>query len=263
MNHTLIIAEAGVNHNGDIATAKKLVEVAAAAGADIVKFQTFKAQNMVTTDALMAEYQEKNTQTKTSQFEMLEKLELSYEAHLELIEHCKQLNIVFFSTGFDIESLEMLHDLGQTFFKVPSGEITNYPYLKKMAAFKPTRIIISTGMATMDDIGACIQTFEQAGVTKDKMTVLHCTTDYPAQLKDVNLSAMLSIQKHFGVRVGYSDHTEGLFGSCGCCSHGRRSHREAFYSGSEYARSRSQSFARTRRAKDNGAIYSRSRGLLW
>lgn len=206
---TLIIAEAGVNHNGDLALAKKLVEVAAQAGADLVKFQTFKADRLVTAAAQKAPYQEASTGAGESQYAMLRRLELSDEAHHVLLEHCRAHGIGFLSTGFDIESIDFLASLGIRLFKVPSGEITNLPYLRHIGA-KCGEVILSTGMATLGEVEAAINALEQAGTPKGNIIVLHCTTEYPASMEAVNLKAMLSMQAAFQLRVGYSDHTEGI-----------------------------------------------------
>lgn len=205
----IIIAEAGVNHNGDIDMAKRLIDVAAEAGADYVKFQTFSAERLTTRDAAKAEYQKRNDGEADSQFDMLKRLELSEAMHHDLIEHCTSRKIAFFSTGFDIESLDFLNGLGLPLFKIPSGEITNLPYLRHIGSLgKP--LILSTGMATLDEIGAALDVLEQAGTSRDAITVLHCTTDYPAAMSDVNLRAMLAIKEKFCVKVGYSDHTQGI-----------------------------------------------------
>lgn len=206
---TLIIAEAGVNHNGDLALAKKLVEVAAKAGADVVKFQTFKADRLVTAAAQKAPYQEVSTGAGEAQYEMLRRLELSDEAHHVLLEHCSVLGIGFLSTGFDIESVDFLTSLGIRLFKVPSGEITNLPYLRHVGA-KRGEVILSTGMASLGEVEAAIEALERAGTPKSDIIVLHCTTEYPAPMEAVNLKAMLSMQAAFQLRVGYSDHTEGI-----------------------------------------------------
>ena len=209
IQRTLIIAEAGVNHNGDLDMAKKLIEVAAEAGVDLVKFQTFCADRLVTHAAKKADYQTKTTDGNESQHEMLRRLELTPEMHKELIAHCASRNIGFFSTGFDIESVDLLVSLGQDYFKIPSGEITNLPYLRHIGRLcKP--VILSTGMATLGDIEAAIDVLEEAGTSRDNMTVLHCTTEYPTPMVDVNLRAMQSIKRTFGVAVGYSDHTSGI-----------------------------------------------------
>ena len=206
---TLIIAEAGVNHNGDIALAKQLIDAAATAGADIVKFQTFNANRLVTRTAKKANYQAQTTNSTESQHDMLRLLELTEAMHHELIAHCTLRNISFLSTGFDIESVDLLLSLGQECFKIPSGEITNLPYLRHIGQLGKT-IILSTGMATMGDIEVAIEVLEQAGTPRSMLTVLHCTTEYPAPMAEVNLRAMQSINKAFDVAVGYSDHTEGI-----------------------------------------------------
>ena len=205
----LIIAEAGVNHNGDLALAKQLIDVAADAGADLVKFQTFSADRLATREAKKADYQSVTTGSAETQHQMLSRLELSANMHHELIAYCATRNIGFFSTGFDIESVDFLISLGINHFKIPSGEITNLPYLRHIGQFsKP--VIISTGMATMGDIEAAIDVLVQAGTTRSLITVLHCTTEYPTPMSEVNLHAMQSIQAAFGVAVGYSDHTSGI-----------------------------------------------------
>lgn len=206
---TLIIAEAGVNHNGNLSRAKQLIDAAAKAGADLVKFQTFSANRLVTRSAAKAEYQTKTTDELESQYEMLRRLELSAEMHRELIAHCELRNIGFFSTAFDIESIDLLVSLGLDHFKIPSGEITNLPYLRHLGRLEGS-IILSTGMATLGEIEAALATLEQAGTPRSKITVLHCTTEYPTPMSEVNLRAMLSIQHAFGVKVGYSDHTPGI-----------------------------------------------------
>jgi N,N'-diacetyllegionaminate synthase len=209
MTKTFIIAEAGVNHNGDIELAKQLIDAAAEAGADLVKFQTFNADRLVTRTAQKADYQNKSTDSKESQHEMLRRLELTAEMHIELIEHCATRNIGFFSTGFDIESIDLLVSLGQDHFKVPSGEITNLPYLRHIGRLGKA-VILSTGMATMGEIEAAIEVLEQAGTARENITVLHCTTEYPTPMAEVNLRAMQSIHIAFGVKIGYSDHTSGI-----------------------------------------------------
>ena len=205
---TLIIAEAGVNHNGDIELAKKLIDVAAEAGADLVKFQTFSADRLVTQSALKAEYQVLATDKIESQHEMLRKLELTESMHHELINHCANREIGFFSTGFDIESINFLARLGQELFKIPSGEITNLPFLQHVGGLGK-KVLLSTGMSNMHEVAAALNALELAGTPKNRITVLHCTSSYPAEMSDVNLRAMLSIQDEFGVEVGYSDHTLG------------------------------------------------------
>ncbi len=209
INRTLIIAEAGVNHNGDLALAKQLIERAAEAGADLVKFQTFKADRQVTRTAKKAVYQTQTTSKEESQHEMLRRLEISTDMHHELIEHCAVNNIGFFSTGFDIESIDLLLSLGQDFFKVPSGEMTNLPYLRHIGQLGKT-VILSTGMATLGEVESAIDALEQAGTPRANISVLHCTTEYPTPMTEVNLRAMQSMQTAFGVEVGYSDHTPGI-----------------------------------------------------
>lgn len=205
----LIIAEAGVNHNGELGLAKQLIDVAAEAGADLVKFQTFKADRLATRVAEKASYQILSTDSKESQHEMLSRLELTEDMHRELIAHCALRHIGFFSTGFDMESIDLLLSLGQDHFKIPSGEITNLPYLRHVGKLGKS-VILSTGMATLGDIEAAIDVLEQAGTARAEMTVLHCTTEYPTPMNEVNLRAMHSIQAAFGVAVGYSDHTPGI-----------------------------------------------------
>jgi N,N'-diacetyllegionaminate synthase len=206
---TLIIAEAGVNHNGDIKIAKKLIDIAADAGADLVKFQTFNADNVVTQKATKADYQFLTTDDTESQHKMLRGLELTEAMHRELISYCALRNIGFFSTGFDIASIDMLARLGQKLFKIPSGEITNLPYLRHIGRFGQN-VILSTGMSNMGEIEAAISALEASGTPRFKITVLHCTTAYPAPLPEVNLRAMQSIQNAFNVSIGYSDHTLGI-----------------------------------------------------
>lgn len=206
MNRTLIIAEAGVNHNGSIDMAKQLVDQAKECGADIVKFQTAKLDSLVSKSAKMAVYQKKNIGVEESQKEMLSKLLLDFDEFLELADYCKHVGITFLSTPFDIESICFLNDL-QDIWKIPSGEITNYPYLIKIAK-TGKRVILSTGMAEMDEIGAAINVLEENG-TND-ITILHCTTEYPAPIEDVNLRVMETLRKSFRYPVGYSDHTQGI-----------------------------------------------------
>jgi len=210
MTKVLIIAEAGVNHNGDFEKAKKLIEVAAEAGADVVKFQTFKADKLVSVAAKKAEYQQNNfSEADDSQLNMLKKLELPFEWHQELIDYSETHNIQFASTGFDEESVDFLANLGQSFFKIPSGEITNLPYLQHIARInKPT--ILSTGMADLEEISDAIEVLLTSGLTRENITVLHCNTEYPTPMEDVNLKAMLHIEQVLKVKIGYSDHTLGI-----------------------------------------------------
>lgn len=206
---TVIIAEAGVNHNGDLVLARQLIDVAAEAGADLVKFQTFSADRLVTTHAIKADYQTKATDAGESQHAMIRRLELTRDMHEALIAHCKSRGIQFFSTGFDPESIDLLVELGLDCFKIPSGEITNLPYLRHVGRYgKP--VILSTGMATLGEIEAALAVLEQAGTSRDHITVLHCNTEYPTPMADVNLRAMLTIRDAFAVAVGYSDHTAGI-----------------------------------------------------
>ena len=206
---TLIIAEAGVNHNGDMALAKQLIDVAADAGADLVKFQTFNADRQVTQAAAKANYQLQQTDQAETQHAMLRRLELSEAMHHDLIAHCATRGIGFFSTGFDIPSLDLLRGLGQKLFKIPSGEITNLPYLRHAGQWGDP-LILSTGMATLGDIEAALDVLVRSGTALSAITVLHCTTEYPTPMVDVNLRAMLGIQAALGVAVGYSDHTPGI-----------------------------------------------------
>ncbi|NCC01718.1 MAG: N-acetylneuraminate synthase [Clostridia bacterium] len=207
MNKALIIAEAGVNHNGNLELAKKLVDVAKSAGADIIKFQTFISKNVVSKNAKKAEYQKKNHNKEESQLEMVKKLELSFEEFANLYEYCKDKDIEFMSTAFDFESIDFLDALGLVNWKIPSGEITNLPYLIKIAKLnKP--VILSTGMSTMEDIRSAIQVLKDN--ESGELIVLHCTTEYPTPFEDVNLRAMNTIKEEFGVKVGYSDHTKGI-----------------------------------------------------
>lgn len=208
MKHTIIIAEAGVNHNGSIEMAKQLIDAAAIAGVDYVKFQTFKAEKLVTKDAKQAEYQQRNA-AADSQLTMLKKLELSKEEHEELIGYCQEKGVRFLSTAFDMESVEYLHSLNLGLWKIPSGEITNYPYLVKIAQYGQP-VILSTGMSTMDDIEQTIDVLCANGLTKEQITLLHCNTEYPTPMQDVNLRAMQQMKERFGVKVGYSDHTQGF-----------------------------------------------------
>jgi N,N'-diacetyllegionaminate synthase len=210
MGRTLIIAEAGVNHNGSTDMAKQLIDVAAEAGVDYVKFQTFKADNLVTKNAKKAEYQQQNmADAGDSQYQMLKKLELSKEQHYELIDYCKQCSVKFLSTAFDLESIEFLSSLNLGLWKIPSGEITNYPYLKRIAR-ENQPVILSTGMSTIDEIRAAINVLVEHGADKQQITVLHCNTQYPTPMEDVNLLAMQTIAKEIDVKVGYSDHTLGI-----------------------------------------------------
>ena len=210
MKHVQIIAEAGVNHNGSLAIAKQLIDKAVEAGVDIIKFQTFKSEKLVAKIARQAEYQQRNIGKKDEgQLAMLKKLELSQPDHEELIRYCNQKNIRFFSTAFDMDSIEYLHSLNMGLWKIPSGEITNYPYLRKIASFGEP-VILSTGMCELSDIEAAVKVLNEFGVKREQITILHCNTEYPTPFADVNLRAMLEIGDKFRVKIGYSDHTKGI-----------------------------------------------------
>ena len=205
----LIIAEAGVNHNGDMQLARQLIEVAAEAGVDVVKFQTFKADKLATSKATKASYQQQTTDKAENQQSMLKRLELSFDQHKQLISYCQNSNIEFLSTAFDDPSIDLLNQLKLKRFKIPSGEITNLPYLRRLGGLgKP--LILSTGMANLGEIEAALTVLETAGTKRAQITVLHCTTEYPAPMAEVNLRAMQTIGKAFGVAVGYSDHSAGI-----------------------------------------------------
>lgn len=206
----LIIAEAGVNHNGSMKIAKQLVDAAVEAGVDIIKFQTFKAEKLVSKTAKQAEYQKKNIgDGNDSQYEMLKKLELSEKNHEELMAYCKEKGIRFWSTAFDFESMDYLHSLGLDLWKIPSGEITNYPFIRKIASYGED-VIMSTGMCEMMDIQNAMDVLLRYGIRKEQITLLHCNTQYPTPYQDVNLNAMASIKHEFDIQVGYSDHTSGI-----------------------------------------------------
>lgn len=210
MKHVLIIAEAGVNHNGSLALAKQLIDKAVEAGVDIIKFQTFKSEKLVSKAAKQAEYQQRNIGKKDEgQLSMLKKLELSQQDHEELIAYCNEKGIRFFSTAFDMESIDFLHSLNMGLWKIPSGEITNYPYLRKIAQYHEP-VILSTGMCELSDVEAAVKVLLEFGVQKEQITILHCNTEYPTPFLDVNLKAMLEIGEKFGVKIGYSDHTKGI-----------------------------------------------------
>lgn len=210
-NKVIIIAEAGVNHNGSLSLAKELINVAAVAGADYVKFQTFKAENLVSKSATKADYQTRNmpSEADLSQFTMLKKLELSYEDHLELIKHCKERSIKFLSTAFDLDSIASLRELGTTLWKIPSGEITNLPYLRAIGRLNQD-VILSTGMSTMEEVGKAIGVIVKAGTDRERISILHCTTEYPTPYPDVNLKAIGEMSARLKIPVGYSDHTMGI-----------------------------------------------------
>lgn len=205
----LVIAEAGVNHNGSLDVALQMVDAAVEAGVDVVKFQTFIAKNLVTKDAKMAGYQKTNTGVEQSQFQMLKKLELSFDDHHIIIKRCKEKNIRFLSTAFDFESLDFLISLNLGLWKIPSGEITNLPYLEKIGKLGQ-QVIVSTGMAELREVEEAIEALLRVGLKKELITVLHCNTEYPTPMEDVNLNAMKAMGEKFGISFGYSDHTMGI-----------------------------------------------------
>lgn len=209
MSRVFIIAEAGINHNGSITNAKRLIDVATAAGADAVKFQTFKAEKVISKFAPKAEYQKKTTNPKESQLDMAKKLELSNSEFKELFDYCKKTGIIFLSTPFDLESIDFLVKLGLDTIKIPSGEITNLLFLRKIAGLGK-KVIMSTGMSDMKEIETALNILTESGTKKEDITVLHCNTDYPTKMEDVNLFAMITIRDAFKVKVGYSDHTLGI-----------------------------------------------------
>lgn len=206
--HVFIIAEAGVNHNGSIALAKQLIDVAAKARADAVKFQTFIAEEIVSTNSPKAEYQKQTTDASESQFDMIKKLELSKEDHQELMDYAKHKNIMFLSTPFDKRSVDLLVELGVPLIKISSGEITNHPFLKYIAK-KGLPIILSTGMSTLEEVAEAVSIIIDAGC--ENLTLLHCTSNYPARVEDCNLLAMKTMADAFDVPIGYSDHTSGIY----------------------------------------------------
>jgi N,N'-diacetyllegionaminate synthase len=206
---TFIIAEAGVNHNGSLDMAKKMVKVAKECGVDAIKFQTFKAESLISKYAPKAEYQKQTTSSEESQLEMVKKLELSFEHFKELKYYCDSIGITFISTPFDFESIDFLNSLGMEIYKIPSGEITNLPYLEKIGTFNK-KVILSTGMAKLSEIEDALDILLRSGTLKDNITVLQCNTEYPTPYEDVNLLAIKTIKKAFKVNVGYSDHTPGI-----------------------------------------------------
>lgn len=207
MSKVLIIAEAGVNHNGDIETAKELALVAKECGADIVKYQTVDLDSIVSKDAPMAEYQKNNTGTVESQKDMLSKLILSYDEFVELKRYCDEIGIEFLSTPFELKSVEFLENLGCSKWKIPSGEITNYPYIARIAKTKKP-IILSTGMSTIEEVEECVELLRRYGA--EDITILQCNTQYPTEYEDANVKAMITLKEKFGTKVGYSDHTRGV-----------------------------------------------------
>ena len=208
-NKVFIIAEAGVNHNGSADLAKRLIDVAYNSGADAVKFQTFKAELCISKNAQKADYQKQATDASESQYDMIKKLELDVDTHKELIAHCQKKDIMFLSTPFDHESINLLSDLGLDIFKIPSGEITNLPYLRYIGSLGK-KVVLSTGMSNIAEVGEALNILTNAGTAKENITVLHANTMYPTPMEDVNLNAMLTIQKEFSVAIGYSDHTLGI-----------------------------------------------------
>ena len=204
-----IIAEAGVNHNGSVEIAKKLIDVASDSGADAVKFQTFKTENLVSKNAQKAEYQKETTDSQESQFDMIKKLELDIDTHKELMSYCKEKNITFLSTPFDHDSIDLLDNLGLDIFKIPSGEITNLPYLRHIGSLKK-KVVLSTGMSNIGEIESALNVLNKAGTGKDNITILHANTMYPTPMEDVNLKAMVTIGNTFDCKYGYSDHTLGI-----------------------------------------------------
>ena len=204
-----IIAEAGVNHNGSIKLAKKLIDVAVESGADAVKFQTFKTENLVSKTAEKADYQKKTTDALESQFDMIKKLELDVNTHKELLIYCQEKGIMFVSTPFDHDSINLLSNLGLQILKIPSGEITNLPYLRHIGSLRK-KVVLSTGMSTLQEVENALTVLIGAGTEKENITTLHANTMYPTPMEDVNLNAMLTIQKELDIAVGYSDHTIGI-----------------------------------------------------
>lgn len=208
-HYTYIIAEAGVNHNGSLELAKRLIDLAKQAGADAVKFQTFKADKLVSKSAEKANYQKKTTAAEESQYEMIKKLELNRAAHLELIAYCKTAEIEFLSTPFDHDSIKLLDELGLVTYKIPSGEITNLPYLRHIGSLNK-QVILSTGMANLGEVEAAIEVLTQAGTKRTNISILHANTEYPTPMQDVNLKAMQTLGQTFDLPYGYSDHTPGI-----------------------------------------------------
>lgn len=209
MGKTTIIAEAGVNHNGSIERAKKMIEVAKECGVDYIKFQTFTAAKIANKFAIQANYQKKNLREESSQVEMLKRLELSDKDFSLLRDYCSEVGVNFMSTPFDLESINFLSGLGMDYMKVPSGEITNLPYLRKIAS-KGIPVIMSTGMCRLGEIEDALDVLYNGGLTTDYITLLHCNTEYPTPMIDVNLRAMDTLRSAFGTKVGYSDHTKGI-----------------------------------------------------
>ena len=208
-NRIFIIAEAGVNHNGSVDMAKRLIDSAVDAGADAVKFQTFKSENVISRGAPKAEYQKETTDSEESQLDMVKKLELSIDSTKDLADYCKKKEIVFLSSAFDLESIDVLNGIGLKILKIPSGEITNLPYLRKIGKLRK-KIILSTGMSDLGEIEDALEILIESGTEKENIIVLHCSTEYPIPMEEVNLHAMLTIADTFKTKVGYSDHTKGV-----------------------------------------------------
>ena len=222
MSNTIIIAEAGVNHNGDIVLAKELIDAAAEAGVDYVKFQTFKADKIVSPYAEKADYQSRNSDdNETMQYQMLQKLELSDNDHFELLEHCKNSGLKFLSSAFDIDGLDFLESLDLDFYKIPSGEITNLPYLRKVSS-KRKPVILSTGLSNLREIENAVNVLSPSDANRKDIIILHCNTAYPTRMEHVNLKAMIEIKKELGVEVGYSDHTLGYEVSIAAVAYGAK-----------------------------------------
>lgn len=209
MSHTIIIAEAGVNHNGSYERAKRMIDTAHQCGVDYIKFQTFKANKIANRFAVQADYQKKNLKEESSQVEMLKKLELSDNDFYSLKDYCDEIGIKFMSTPFDLESIDFLSELSMDYMKVPSGEITNLPYLRKIAS-KGIPVIMSTGMCRLGEIEDALDVLYKGGMSTNDITLLHCNTEYPTPMVDVNLRAMETLRSAFGTKVGYSDHTQGI-----------------------------------------------------
>ena len=209
MSSVFIIAEAGVNHNGDLELAKQMVDIASESGVDAIKFQTFKTEKLVSKYAQKAEYQSKTTDSNESQFGMIRKLELDVDSHKILMNYCQEKEIMFLSTPFDHESIELLDELGIEIFKIPSGEITNLPYLRHIGGLKK-KVVLSTGMADIGEIEDALDVLIESGTSKENIIVLHANTEYPTPMEDVNLKAMVTIGNTFDIPYGYSDHTLGI-----------------------------------------------------
>tara|TARA_B110000003_G_scaffold270904_1_gene304134 strand:+ start:614 stop:1624 length:1011 start_codon:yes stop_codon:yes gene_type:complete len=218
---TIVIAEAGVNHNGSLDIAKRMVDIAKDCGADYIKFQTFKAQAIATSSASKADYQKQSLDEEQTQLEMLKQLELKENDYLEILDYCSKISIKCFSTGFDIESLKFLESTNQELYKIPSGEITNLPYIEYIGSLN-REVILSTGISSMDEVSEAFTALLRSGLDKDKISILHCTSQYPADIYDLNLNAIKTLKEKFNVRVGYSDHTQGIHIATAAVSLGAR-----------------------------------------